>query len=175
MLVYDITQEKSFEECKNYYKKEIIDNCKENIKVILVGNKTDKESERKITKEQGANFAEESGYYFRETSCEYNTNVADVFETIILMTNNDMINSGKENLEEKKKLELFDQEEGAEELKKECEKNGGENNDKERVDLDSIDVNLKDVAKKVIKSNTLKKEKKKNKKIKKKKKDDNCC
>ena len=77
------------------------------------------------------------------------------------MTNNDMINSGKENLEEKKKLELFDQEEGAEELKKECEKNGGENNDKERVDLDSIDVNLKDVAKKVIKSNTLKKEKKK--------------
>ena len=46
------------------------------------------------------------------------------------MTNNDMINSGKENLQEKKKLELFDQEEGAEELKKEYEKNNIENNGK---------------------------------------------
>ena len=88
------------------------------------------------------------------------------------MTNNDMINSGKQNLDKKKDIKLFDIEEGVEELKKEYEKSDIENTDKERFELDSIDENLKDVAKKVIKTNTLKKEKKKNKK---KRKNDNCC
>ena len=79
MLVYDITNKNSFEECKNYYKNEILNNCKNNIKVILVGNKIDLEKQRKVTKEEGIQFAEENNYYFRETSCEINLNVADAF------------------------------------------------------------------------------------------------
>ena len=38
LLVYDITDVKSFEECKNYYNKQINDSCKKNIPVILLGN-----------------------------------------------------------------------------------------------------------------------------------------
>ena len=49
VLVYDITRKDTFKECKNFYKKEIINNCKKGIKVILVGNKTDLEKDRKIT------------------------------------------------------------------------------------------------------------------------------
>ena len=58
VLVYDITRKDTFKECKNFYKKEIINNCKKGIKVILVGNKTDLEEERKITTEQGKEKAE---------------------------------------------------------------------------------------------------------------------
>ena len=101
ILVYDITNKKSFEQCKEFYKQEIIDNCKEDIKVILVGNKTDLENDRVISKEEGANFAEENKYYFKETSCETNFNVADAFETIIIMTNNDMIKNNQLNLDDK--------------------------------------------------------------------------
>ena len=107
VLVYDITNKKSFQQCKDYYKQEIIDNCKEDIKVILVGNKTDLENDRVISKEEGANLADENGYYFKETSCEHNFNVADVFETIIIMTNNDMIKKRQQNFEEKMNIEQF--------------------------------------------------------------------
>jgi small GTP-binding protein len=107
VLVYDITRKDTFKECKNFYKKEIINNCKKGIKVILVGNKTDLEKDRKITNKEGADLAKKNNYYFKETSCETNTNVADVFETIILMTHKDMIKSGKFNYNEKENMETF--------------------------------------------------------------------
>ena len=113
MLVYDITDSESFEECKNYYKKQISNICKKDIKVILVGNKADLKKNRKVLSEEGAKFAKENNYYFKETSCENNFNVADAFETIIIMTNNDMIKVGKLNLNEKIKLGDFKIEEGA--------------------------------------------------------------
>jgi small GTP-binding protein len=90
ILVYDITNEDSFNECKKHYKQEINNNCKEGIKVILVGNKTDLEKDRKISTEMGAQFANENKYYFKETSCVTISNVVDAFETIIVMTHNDM-------------------------------------------------------------------------------------
>ena len=86
LLVYDITNSKSFEECKNYYKDKIINNCKNKVKVILVGNKTDLEKQRQVTREEGIEFAQQNKYYFKETSCEVNFNVEDAFETIIIMT-----------------------------------------------------------------------------------------
>ena len=107
MLVYDITDSESFEECKNYYKKQISNICKKDIKVILVGNKADLEKSRKISSKEGAKFAKENNYFFKETSCENNFNVADAFETIIIMTNNDMIKIGKQNFQEKIKLKEF--------------------------------------------------------------------
>ena len=127
VLVYDITDLDSFEECQNYYKNEIKNNCKNDIKVILVGNKTDLEKDRKISKEKGAELAEQCGYYFRETSCEKNFNVADAFETIIIMTHNDMVKNGKQNLGNKKNIDTFKLEEGADRLEDEIIDNNGEN------------------------------------------------
>ena len=106
VLVYDITNEDSFKEWKNYYHKEIINNCKKDIKVILVGNKTDLEDKRKVKKEDGVKLAEKYNYYFKETSCEKNYGVADVFETIILMTHNDMVKNGQFNYDKKENLDM---------------------------------------------------------------------
>ena len=100
LLVYDISSRESFEECKNFYKNEIVENCKKNVKVILIGNKNDLEEQREISEEEGSKFAEENNYFFKETSCEKNFNVADAFETIIIMTHNDMIRKNSESLEE---------------------------------------------------------------------------
>ena len=83
LLVYDITSEDSFEEIKNYYCATIKEYCKENVKIILVGNKSDLEDIRKIKIEDGASFAAENGYMFMETSCLQNKYVADCFETLI--------------------------------------------------------------------------------------------
>ena len=86
LLVYDITNERTFQECK-FYSKEIKEKCKKDIKVILLGNKTDLESKRKIPPEKGARFALENRYIFMETSCLKNSNVATAFQTLIEITN----------------------------------------------------------------------------------------
>ena len=112
LLVYDVTNRASFEECQNFYKNEIIENCKKDIKVILIGNKIDLKELREISEEEGSKFAKENDYYFKETSCEKNFNVADAFETIIIMTHSDMIKNGIQNKEiisineDQKKIEL---------------------------------------------------------------------
>ena len=99
LLVYDITSKISFEEIKKFYIKEINENCKKDIKVILLGNKTDLEGikNREVSPEEGANLALENGYIFMESSCAHNTNVADAFVTLIEKTNIEMRKNGNIN------------------------------------------------------------------------------
>ena len=100
LLVYDITDRKSFDDIKNYFLEKIKENCKENIQIILLGNKTDLEHQRQIKPEEGANLAGENNFIFMETSCLKNTNVSDAFETLIELTNREMMknkNNEKDN------------------------------------------------------------------------------
>ena len=71
---------------------QINEKCKKDIKIILLGNKTDLEENRKVSSEEGANFAVEKGYTFMETSCLENRNVADSFETLIELTYRENLN-----------------------------------------------------------------------------------
>ena len=83
LLVYDITNKYSFEECKSYYKSKIRSKCKKNVKTILVGNKSDFEDRRVISNEEAEQFAFENNYFFVETSCSKNKNIAYAFITLI--------------------------------------------------------------------------------------------
>ena len=87
LLVYSISDRKSFEEIKKYYKPRIKELCKKNIKVILLGNKTDLNNERKVSAKEGSDYALKNGFLFNETSCVKNENVSNVFETLIEATN----------------------------------------------------------------------------------------
>ena len=97
LLVYDISKRESFEQCVNYYNKNIKEKCKKNIPVILLGNKTDLEHLRNVSSEEGANFSQQNNYLFMETSCLNNTNVADAFETLIEITNIESKKNGNKN------------------------------------------------------------------------------
>ena len=94
LLVYDVTNRKSFEECKNYYNKKLKEYSDKIIKIILLGNKTDLEDKRVIFPEEGANFAEENNYIFMETSCKDNYNVADAFTALVEMANTECKRKG---------------------------------------------------------------------------------
>ena len=78
MLVYDITDLESFQNL-NTWLIEIEKNASKNVYKILVGNKCDMENERKVTVEQGREFAEQYGMKFFETSAKISTNVSDAF------------------------------------------------------------------------------------------------
>ena len=95
LLVYDISKRQSFEECKDFYNKNIKDKCQKDIQVIVLGNKSDLEDKREVSSEEGAKFSEENNYLFMETSCLKNTNVADAFDTLIEITNIEAKKNGK--------------------------------------------------------------------------------
>ena len=97
LLVYAINSKPSFERIKNYYIKKLTENNKSIINVMLLGNKTDLEKERVISKEDGTNLAEKYGYMFKETSCVDNYNVSDAFSTIIEMTNMELCGVGRKS------------------------------------------------------------------------------
>ena len=78
MLVYDITDLESFQNL-NSWLIEIEKNASKNVYKILVGNKCDMENERKVTVEQGKDFAAQYGMKFFETSAKESTNVSDAF------------------------------------------------------------------------------------------------
>ena len=101
LLVYDITNRNSFDEIKGYFCEQIEEKCKKDIKIILLGNKTDLEENREVSSEEGANFALEKGYTFLETSCLENRNVADSFETLIELSYEKALKRRKESISEK--------------------------------------------------------------------------
>ena len=86
ILIYDISRKSTFEECKEYYRDKIKEKCKNDIKVILIGNKIDLEDNREVTTEEGYDFALQNGYMFIETSCLTNENIYDALEAIIYET-----------------------------------------------------------------------------------------
>ena len=90
LLVYDITNKKSFEEIKNYYCQNIKDKCKNTVKVALLGNKADLEDKREVDSKEGSDLASQNDFIFMESSCLKNEKVADAFETLIENTNIDV-------------------------------------------------------------------------------------
>jgi len=82
LLVYDVTDEKSFENVRGWMKN-IELHASSNVNKILIGNKCDvAENKRVISKARGQALADEFGIPFYETSAKANINVEDAFMKI---------------------------------------------------------------------------------------------
>lgn len=80
-LFYDITSTDSFEHLHNWMKS-IAENSSSNVPLILIGNKSDKEDERKVPTTKGQNVADEFGAFFFETSAVKHTNAEEAFNKL---------------------------------------------------------------------------------------------
>ena len=70
ILVYSIDNRKSFEGI-NFWLNELRINSSEQIKLILIGNKTDLDDQREVSYEEGKNFSQLNGFnFFSETSAK---------------------------------------------------------------------------------------------------------
>ncbi|KAJ7338786.1 hypothetical protein JRQ81_012688 [Phrynocephalus forsythii] len=78
VLVYDITSTESFQGIAHWMK-DIHEKAEENVEIILLGNKCDKEMERAIPKITGEKLAWEYGIPFFETSAKDNINIDNAF------------------------------------------------------------------------------------------------
>ena len=78
-IVYDITNEQSFESINTWYEQAVKEAGKE-VSIILVGNKCDLENERKVSKEKGEEKARTMNASFFETSALSKVNIDDIFK-----------------------------------------------------------------------------------------------
>lgn len=78
ILTYDITDKQSFKDIENWLS-EVEKFANENVIKLLVGNKSDLESQRQVTFEEGKEFADSLGVQFLETSAKNNSNVEKAF------------------------------------------------------------------------------------------------
>ena len=101
MVVYDITKEESFEHIKTW-----LSDCKElapnTVLLVLVGNKTDLEEQRVISKERGENLAKENNMLFFETSAKLGDGIEQAFQKSIEAVDQ-KIRSGYYNLSDSSK------------------------------------------------------------------------
>jgi Ras-related protein Rab-1A len=81
LVVYDITDRDSFENL-NSWLIEIEKNANKNVYKLLIGNKSDLEDKRKVTYQEGKDFATSNGMQFIETSAKTDSKVKDAFELL---------------------------------------------------------------------------------------------
>ncbi|CAN0910857.1 Ras-related protein RABE1c [Linum grandiflorum] len=82
LLVYDVTDESSFNNIRNWIRN-IEQHASDNVNKVLVGNKADMDdSKRAVPTAKGQALADEYGIKFFETSAKTNLNVEEVFFSI---------------------------------------------------------------------------------------------
>ena len=81
MLVYDITQEKTFDNIAKWLRN-IQEHANEGVERCILANKCDLNDKRMVSKEKGEGIARENGIRFFETSAKESINVEEAFMTL---------------------------------------------------------------------------------------------
>lgn len=89
LIVYDITRRSSFDSVKRWLD-ELGTHCDTAIARMLVGNKSDLDNIREVSRDEGKSLAEEESLFFMETSALDSTNVEAAFEVVIREIYNNM-------------------------------------------------------------------------------------
>ena len=82
ILVYDVTDKKSFEAIKNYWYKQLKESGDKDIIICLVANKYDLYEKREVSNEEGEEFAKSIGAIFASTSAKNDSGINFLFENI---------------------------------------------------------------------------------------------
>ena len=82
IMVYDITNEESFNDIKSYWLDEVINNSNENVIMAIVGNKSDLIENEKVKEEDVKNFANEKGIHYACISAKMKNGIDDLFKDI---------------------------------------------------------------------------------------------
>lgn len=115
IVVYDICRKKSFENVDKW-----IDDFKskadDDAVIILIGNKSDLDEKREVSKEEAESKAQKNKFGFMETSAKDNNNVQKAFETLF----HEIVKIYKN----KNNIEFNDNKGGDGEIKKDKKENG---------------------------------------------------
>jgi Ras-related protein Rab-11A len=80
IIVYDVTNQKSFENIRTIWMKNLRNVCDENLPLMILGNKNDLEKDRAVSKLSGDELAMSEKLAFFETSALSGDNINSAFE-----------------------------------------------------------------------------------------------
>ena len=80
IMVYDITNRRSFEELGNYWINQIKETCPADTVLCIVGNKADLFQKEQVTEDEGRAFAKKYDAIFGFTSCFNGDGVKELFD-----------------------------------------------------------------------------------------------
>jgi small GTP-binding protein len=83
LIVYDITDDSSFAKVEDWIR-DVRNLAPPDCALVLIGNKVDLESQRKIATDQGRDMADRHGLLFFETSAATGANVAEAFNDCVM-------------------------------------------------------------------------------------------
>lgn len=78
VLIYDVTDARTFENVENWFQT-VTQHANEDAQIFLVGNKSDDEENRQVSREQGERLAAQLSIPFLEASAKTNKNVDSIF------------------------------------------------------------------------------------------------
>ena len=81
LVVYDITNRESFENARKWIE-EVQTQEGSHVVIGLAGNKVDLSANRKVSTEEGSEFAKQKNFIFFETSAKNSTNIKEIFQSI---------------------------------------------------------------------------------------------
>ena len=79
-LVFDLTEKSSFDHIKKWLNE--INDSNENVKIIILGNKSDLKDKRVVAEDIAINFAQKHNFKYFETSAKDNTNINEAFKAL---------------------------------------------------------------------------------------------
>ena len=122
LIVYDISRRATFDNIDKWIT-DLKTNGDQNIAIILIGNKSDLEDKREVSKDEGVQKSEECKIAFLETSALNGENVNKAFDELIdqIYENNCTNDDGKDEYEIDKGVNLNEgKDEKNDEQKKKC-------------------------------------------------------
>ena len=103
IITYDVTREQTFNNVISWYN-ELREQGEPDVEIILIGNKIDLESERKVTLDQGAELAREKGMFFMEVSAK--TNQEDCVENAFKILLEEIVKKSEERMKESRVYDI---------------------------------------------------------------------
>ena len=82
MIVYDITNRDSFNSVQNWLNK-VREIAADSVVIMLIGNKFDKQNQRKVSTDEGKTFADQNSLLFIECSAVSAQNIDESFNNIM--------------------------------------------------------------------------------------------
>ena len=79
IFVYDITRKDTFEEIRDFWYKEVINNCSKDVIFAIVGNKDDNYEFEEVDKDSVIEFSNKINAIFRRTSAKTGFGIKDLF------------------------------------------------------------------------------------------------
>lgn len=78
VLIYDVTDARTFENVENWFET-VTQHANDDAQIFLVGNKSDDEENRQVSRDQGQQLAQKLNIPFLEASAKTNENVEAIF------------------------------------------------------------------------------------------------